>query len=163
MTYYVLHDNGQRYGPTDVATLEQWMREGRVSPTTQLEEIETGRRFMARELPTLYAGRPADSAGGGWTQPPSGSYNNPYPRYNQPAGGDGSKEVTMAWIFGSLGILCCPVIFSTVGIVMGYQAKQRGNPGGQAAMIFSICTLVLGIAIGVILQLSGNSVLDRLR
>lgn len=50
MRYFVLGDNGQKYGPADVPTLEAWATEGRLLAATQLEDETTGERKSAAEL-----------------------------------------------------------------------------------------------------------------
>ncbi len=75
-----------------------------------------------------------------------------YPRQGAYGGDDGSGDITKAWIFGAIGLLCCPVIFSSLGIYYGNLAEKKGHPGGKNAKIFSICTLVAGIIIGVTLR-----------
>ncbi|MER3495844.1 MAG: hypothetical protein C4320_02935 [Armatimonadota bacterium] len=60
--------------------------------------------------------------------------------------------MTKAWIFGALGLVCCPILFSTLGIVFANNAKKKGHPQAQNALIFSIITLILGVTIGVMLK-----------
>lgn len=60
----------------------------------------------------------------------------------------------MAWVFGSLGLLCCPIVFSTIGIVYAIQAKNKGNASGNAALIFCICTMIAGMVVGMALNLA---------
>jgi hypothetical protein len=58
MTYYVLAQDGNRYGPVDVEGLRAWAGDGRLIPATQLEEAETGRRLAASEVPGLWSASP---------------------------------------------------------------------------------------------------------
>jgi hypothetical protein len=53
MRYFVVGDAGQKYGPADVAVLNQWIVDGRVFPATPLEEEATGARFVASAVPGL--------------------------------------------------------------------------------------------------------------
>jgi len=47
MKYYVVDQSGQKYGPADIATLETWAREGRVTGASVLEDEATGHRTTA--------------------------------------------------------------------------------------------------------------------
>ena len=38
MRYFVIGANGELYGPADIATLNQWIAEGRLTPTSMLQE-----------------------------------------------------------------------------------------------------------------------------
>lgn len=87
MRYFVIAPDGQKYGPADVPTLNQWIREGRLNPQMMLEG-EDGSRMVATSIaglmfpgtpdpvapPNPYA-QPPGPAGTPYQQPPSG---NPY-------------------------------------------------------------------------------------
>jgi len=47
LEYYVLGADGNKYGPADVPTLNKWAQEGRVLPTTLLEDFQTGQKVQA--------------------------------------------------------------------------------------------------------------------
>lgn len=51
--YFVIAQDGSRYGPADVDTLVQWAREGRLVADTGLIERGTERTLRACELPAL--------------------------------------------------------------------------------------------------------------
>lgn len=53
MAFYVVGTDGNKYGPTDITTLQQWVAEGRVTQSTLLEEVETGRQGYASTVPSL--------------------------------------------------------------------------------------------------------------
>lgn len=164
MQYFVVLPDGQKFGPADLAMLNQWASEGRLTAQSQLEDASTGQRIFAVELAGLNVpgapGVPGFDSPQPQPQPQPQSWNNPpqsaspYPRTPYVPADNGQKELTMAWVFGSIGLLCCPIIFSTMGIVYAVQAKNKGHAGGTAAMIFSICTLVVGIGLGIVLNLS---------
>ena len=110
MTYYVVAPDGQKYGPGDVVTLNQWAQQGRVLPTTVLEDASTGARFAASQVPGMtFAPAPAND----FAQPPS--YQQ-YPRMGYGVSDNGDSDYQKALIFGILGLLCCPLIFSSIGI-----------------------------------------------
>lgn len=50
MGYYVLGDQGQKYGPADVATLNNWAAEGRLLPSTMLEDETSGQQVAASSV-----------------------------------------------------------------------------------------------------------------
>ncbi len=154
MQYFVIAPDGQKYGPADVMTLNQWVQQNRVTPTTMLEDAATGAQIPASQVPGLV-----------FTAPPSNQ--NPYnaaPGYQQYprdgfSGDNGDGDVKKAWIFGTVGLLqCCPVVFSALGIYYASQGIRKGHPGAKNAQIYCICTLILGLVVGVIFQtrLSGS-------
>lgn len=167
MNYFVIAVDGQKYGPAGIDVLNQWIREGRLYPTTMLEPEAGGPQVPASSIPGLsfpmsqpMAGHSEQSAQGkaqpgpSYTnQGPSGFANPqqaPYAGYQRYGNVDtGSSDITMAWIFGAMGLLCCPIIFSVMGIIFANKAIQKGQASGQAALIFSVVTLVVGILIGI--------------
>lgn len=161
--YYVIAEDGQRYGPVDLATLNQWANDNRVVPTTTLETAD-GQRLQATAVPGIVFpasgaapgyGAPGTSVGApgapGYGAPGMGASGYaPYPHSQGMTYGDnGQGDVTKAWIFGTLGLLCCPIIFSTMGIIYGNNAAKKGHPQGKTAMYFSIATMIIGIIGGV--------------
>lgn len=172
--------DGQKFGPADTATLNQWVAEGRLAPNSMLEDASSGARVLASQVPgLLFPGSAPMGAPGGAPQmaPPSNDpYANPQPPMGGPGPGPGfqqppgyspyqrpmgaasmeeaQKKVTMAWVFGSIGLLCCPVVFSVLGIVFANQAVNMGHPGAQNARTYCIVTLIVGMIIGVIVRFS---------
>lgn len=53
MRYYVVADDGRKYGPADLTTLNQWIGEGRLFSNATLEDESNGARFAAASLPGL--------------------------------------------------------------------------------------------------------------
>lgn len=173
MQYYVIAQDGQKYGPADVPTLAQWATEGRINPNTMLESMVDASRVPASSVPGVIA--QAAQTSNPYANPPATS--NPYihtqaaptANYQRPAYGvsdDGSADITKAWIFGSLAFVpCfCPLLFGILGIVFANNGRTKGHPKGQTALIFSIVGLVVGIGFGFIVRLllfSGLSPLGR--
>lgn len=52
-SFWVISDNGQRYGPADIATLQQWAGEGRIVAGTQIFCEDSGETLSASHLPEL--------------------------------------------------------------------------------------------------------------
>jgi hypothetical protein len=142
MNYFVIAADGQKYGPADVPTLNNWAQEGRVLPTSMLEDASTGARVPATSVAGIVF--PMAAPSGQNFQQPNYQYA-PGPMM----GDDGSKEITKVWIFGGIGFICCPIIFSVMAIVFALNAQKKGHPQAQTALIFAIVSLVVGIGIGV--------------
>jgi hypothetical protein len=168
MLYYVITDDGNRYGPADVETLSGWIAEGRLLPTTLLEEEGSGARIAASAVPGLNFPPPPMAAPGappsagassnpysapGGAAPGSSPYSAPpgaqYQRPGIPYGGDnGQGDVTISWIaaVASLVLACCcglGLVSGVVGIIFANRAKAKGNPGAAAPQVFSIVMTVI--------------------
>lgn len=147
MQYFVIAPDGQKYGPADVMTLNQWVQQNRVTPTTMLEDAATGAQIPASQVPGLV-----------FTAPPSNQnpYNAApgYPQYPRDgfSGDNGDGDVKKAWIFGTLGLLCCPLIFSSAGIYFASQGISKGHPQAKNAQIYCIVTLIAGFVVGAVLR-----------
>jgi hypothetical protein len=184
MRYFVVADDGTKYGPADVETLQGWISEGRLLPTTLLEDEGSGARIAASAVQGLnfpaapMSGQPSPGANPGAAPPardanpyaapgagpttgpfaqprPAAAGPGPYetppgqsPRY-QGAYDDGSKDITISWVLGVIGlVLCClGLILGPIGIVFANRAKQKGNASATAPLVISIIALVLSIAI----------------
>lgn len=145
MGYYVIAHDGNRYGPADIETLQQWVREGRVAPNTTLEDEFTGTQMRASLLPELSHLFPSEMV------PPA---------YQQPramTGGGPSSRATTALVLGILGLLCCGLL-GIPAIIVGKQemssidqglAPVEGRGLAQAGYILGIVSLVLW-AIGML-------------
>lgn len=139
MNYYVIAADGQKYGPADVSTLNQWAQEGRLQPHTMLEDVVTNARVQASMVPGIMFPPPG---GQGFQQPnfqhaPSGYGSGTF------TGDNGSNDMNMVWIFSALGFFCCSPL-AIVAIVFASKAQQKGHPQGQTGMIVAILALVLG-------------------
>ncbi|RYG34758.1 hypothetical protein EON81_14675 [bacterium] len=133
MRYFVISDDGSRYGPADLATLKQWAQEGRLLGTQYLEEETGGRRILAAELTGLTFAPPA---GGGYAP---GAAAAAYPRQGF---ADASKDMNQGWIFGVLSIFCCPIIFAYFGLQAAKRAEEKGaNATGPKVL----CYLGIGL------------------
>lgn len=86
---------------------------------------------------------------GPFSQPPGSNYPRP-----TMSADDGSGDIQKAYIFGAISFLCCPIIFGVLGIIYAIQAKNKGNPRAQSALIFAIAGLVGGIFIGVFINIA---------
>jgi hypothetical protein len=102
MRYFVIGDDGQKYGPADVATLNSWITEGRLLATTLLENEATGERVAAQATPGLAfaaVGIPTPIAPGGQRQGDQPGGYVAYPRIGIP--GAGPQEVPKGFNWGA--------------------------------------------------------------
>ncbi len=147
--YFVLASDGQKYGPADVLTLNAWIGEGRLTEAMIVEEEGTGVRMPATAIPGI-AFRPM---GGSVPPPGPGPYGGafsqaPGPQHGYLIGDGGQSDITKAWIFGALALICCPIIFGILDIQAAGRAKTKGHPQAQAAQTFCIVMMILGFVIG---------------
>jgi hypothetical protein len=160
MGYYVIAQDGNRYGPADIATLQQWVREGRVAPNTTLEDEYTGTQIRASLLPELSHLFPSQ------TVPPGDAYRQP------PAmtSGGPSSRATTALVLGILGLLCCGLL-GIPAIILGKQemnlidqglAPVEGRGLAQAGFILGIVSLVLWV-LGMLAWFAAFSSMWRLQ
>ncbi len=145
MRYYVIAPDGQKYGPVDTPTLNEWVLQGRVLPEFVLEEETTGRRVAPMTVPGINwnVGQP------GSMYPPASAQPNYYAA--QPAGnmryGNPNRDLNNAWIWAILSISCCPIIGGIMGIIASIRVKDSGNSAYLAPLIISIIGLVASLGI----------------
>ncbi len=154
--YFVVMPDGAKYGPADVPTLNQWLSEGRVNAQSNVQEEATGETMPLGSVPGVIAAASAVKQPE-YPQPQQPTYqqpNVPYPRLDPVAqSGDGGKSsFTMSIVFSLIGFLCCPVVFSSLGIYFGTKAKGMGHAKGQVAVIFGVVSLVVGIILSAIVN-----------
>ncbi len=140
MNYFVIGSDGQKYGPADVATLNEWAQQNRLFRDSMLEDAATGARVQASTVAGINF--PAVAPNAGYAQAPT----------YQPgfvAGDDGSKEMRSAWISCAFAFFCCPLIGGILGIVYSIQAQKKGHPQANTALIVSILCMVLGFGFGI--------------
>lgn len=58
-TYYVVADDGSRFGPADMVTLKSWVAQKRIRPETKLVNADTNAEVRASEVPGLFTVGPA--------------------------------------------------------------------------------------------------------
>jgi len=174
MKYFVVLADGRKFGPADIDTLNQWVKEGRIVETTELESADTGARVTAASLPGLAFQKAAPTASDPVIQPqpqPTTTYQQPQPGpYTPPTGSpygqnpyatppsaspypraagnvpgdDGQKELTTSFVLTGLSFVCCCLLGGIGGIVYANKAKEKGNPSAQTAMI--LAWVVTGLA-----------------
>lgn len=174
MGYYVLGDQGQKYGPADVATLNLWISEGRVLPSTLLEDETSGLRssatavrglqFPATPNPVLGAQAPQYQQ----PQQPQQPYQQPqqpyqpqqFNQYQRPqqyfAGNPGEALYKRALTLAAISVVLS-IVFSIAGIATGIgslinaiQAKSSGHPKATTAIIVSAAALAFYVIVHIV-------------
>jgi hypothetical protein len=161
MEYFVLASDGTEYGPANLDTLKQWVREDRLRPESMLRDFHTGQRLQASQVPGLFAATAPPPAGqpslGNWSQAPSAS---PYPRPGYtPTGNEGSgalwgsilrsaAAVALFFVFHGIGLF-----FATYAVIYAFRAKSHGNQYANIAIAISLVAAA-AVLIGWILRLS---------
>lgn len=159
MGFFVIADDGNKYGPADLATLNAWIAEGRLQPNTILEEVQTMERRPASAVPGLNFPGVQQQAARTYANPTMGQ---PGPTMGQPGGYGGyqqasygmtglgdrisaeaSSEINKAWISAVLGFLCCCGIIPIYGIICAGKAETLGHPQGKTAKTVNIIILCL--------------------
>ena len=150
MEYYVVAPDGSRYGPADLDVLRHWVTENRVTPEMMLEDAFTLQRIPALSLPGLFDAPPPVTHSSYQSAPQSAQYVN-YPRTN-PRDDRGGVWIAFSWIFSALGILCCPFVFSPIGIAFAYIGAANGSQHSKAPKIFGFASLALGVGLQFFLR-----------
>ncbi|MHB8637542.1 MAG: hypothetical protein ACYC96_13820 [Fimbriimonadaceae bacterium] len=159
--YFVIGPNGQRFGPAPVATLNQWIQEGRVAPQTLLQDAATGAQVVARALPALnFVPQPtlAPPNANPYTMANPAQHPMYFAQANQPWNQTplvSSGQVTAAWV----GTLIAPLLmlFCFVGLagalfgcVTGGQLVKAGNKAAGGVMIgLNVLWLLLFVGIRI--------------
>jgi len=155
MNYWVVAADGNKYGPADLATLNQWASENRLQPDSQLEVVETGMRVEARSVTGLVFPSTAPAPSAPYTPNPNvgsqapigsagvgGPHQSPYPGRTShiPVVDDGQKNITSAYLWGVFGFLfapcCCfPILFYIPAFKNANAAEEKGHASGQTTKI----------------------------
>lgn len=143
MRHFVHGPDGVKYGPADLATLEQWRNEGRLTPETLLEPEVGGTAFPAKNLPGLSFGyaqqNPAEHSGQTYA-------NYPYPAV---PGEGASKFVAWAWVLGIVSVCVCWPFLGPLAIYCAFRARSLGSPQGGVLIAYTITCMLIGGAIGI--------------
>jgi hypothetical protein len=156
MGYYVLGDQGQKYGPADIATLNLWVGEGRVVPQTMLEDEVSGGQIAAASVPGLQFQVVSPPPSNPYSQPPmaqpvSQPYQG-YPRGGQVISPDAGASDFRTAMLCAVGSILLTLFFPIGGLICaGYsmraaqRAKACGHPNGTLAVVVSGCAIALWI------------------
>lgn len=169
MRYFVLAPTGERYGPADVATLNEWAASNRLSPDSKLMEEMSGTVTPASAIPGLVfpQASPPTPMGGPMQPPPPGTpyqqpSNYPRPGYGPNPPGTGfvapgsgfmgratpnKNDLLLSFgmvLLSPLLSLFCIYGFTAalIGIGAGWRAFQGGQKIALLAVILNGCALV---------------------
>lgn len=160
--YWVVGQDGQKYGPADVATLSSWATENRLTPTTQLEGEMSGQRVMASAVAGIMfpaamgaaaatsvtpAASPYGSTQGAATQSTYGQYPRDFGNVDPDAG---KSNAIISLVCGAISILCCCIpglnlILSGIGVWQGLVAKKSNHKMAVLAIVISGIGLLLSL------------------
>jgi hypothetical protein len=154
VSYFVLGEGGQKYGPADLATLNQWIGEGRLLPNTMLEDASSGVRSTAGAISGLNFAATAPATG---YAPPS-QVRPVAPTYSAPtASGDWIKpfalslgmlilSLVLTFTIGSFGIYT-----ALVGMGAGWQLKEEKPALGWTFTVLNVLAAVFSLYVRAIL------------
>jgi hypothetical protein len=140
LRYFVHAPDGQQYGPADIPTINQWIVEGRVVPTTLLQPEGSTMRAAASTLDGLI-----------WAE------NQTFQAYTPQGVSTGRLELRASWVClaGSLVLCCLPIGFHVVaglaGILFAVIAYRKGNQIALAALVLNLALLAL-----IVFQIQGK-------
>jgi hypothetical protein len=149
MRYFVFAEDGNKYGPADVGTLNRWIEEGRVLPAMMLEEEGTHHRVAAASIGGLefYAIETEVSS--------TDSGSVAVMTFEQPATENLNVDLFLAWsmVVVTLGLSAVRMaggylaIFTTLlGIMASIKAKERGHAAAGPAIVINLLAFVVWLA-----------------
>ena len=166
--YTVVGGDGQRYGPVDMDTLTQWIKEGRILPTTNLIDPIDGRTLQAQDAPVLYGMFPTATAvppsAPGMGQPPGyfpsspqgqATMNNAYLRGSLPPPKSKVVAILLAFFFGAVGVHRFYLGHIGTGVAMLLLVVCTCGIGGIITSIWALVDLIM-IATGGLKDASGQ-------
>ena len=151
MRYYVVADDGQKYGPADLSTLNEWIGQGRLLQSHTLEEETTGRSVSATAVAGLNWNIASPGPGQGYGAP-GGGYTGYYQRPDAGYGDYGADDLRKAWIWSVLSLVCCGYIAGIVGIVYSLNAKNKGSQNWIGPFVLSIIGVITHVGLGLALR-----------
>jgi hypothetical protein len=167
MRYYVLAPTGERYGPADVATLNEWAATNRLSPTSKVMEEMSGNVMAASAVPGLTFGpavppapmTPMQPLAPGSIQPqvPPAPANYPRPGYAPQYGGtptdNGMKDMLLAFgICVGAPLLAFITWYGIFGAGAGVQLAWKAYKKGQKLAILALVLNVVAIFAGIYMR-----------
>jgi hypothetical protein len=141
MRYIVRGTNGKEYGPIDLPTLIEWVRQGRVSPDTKVRNLDNGMLLMATNMSELTGMFVANQSK--QTTAISSGYLYGQSRLDPHA--EQWEDYKFVIVMSVLGILFSMIIgwfgliFCGIGMKRAYDAAREQRP--MAGLGFSIALL----------------------
>ena len=142
-SFKIIGGDGKEYGPIDLATLQQWAREGRLVRDSKVWDSRTGGWLQGGDISDLAA-----AFGSASTQPPATTPAIPAPLApSSTLTATTQTNVLAIWslVLSLLGFCCTllPIAGIVCGIVALSQIKARREDGRGMA--------IAGIVIGVLM------------
>ena len=128
---------GERFGPVDQATLEAWVRQGRLRPGDSVWQEGTAHWVPAWTVPGLFAPPPPQVSG---YSPPTDYLDDDEPLFKRPHRGG------LILTLGILSVLCC-LIIGPVTWVMARNDLEEMDHGrmDRSGRGLTMAGMVLGI------------------
>ncbi|MBS1720163.1 MAG: DUF4339 domain-containing protein [Armatimonadetes bacterium] len=136
--YYVIGDDGNKYGPADLNDLSAWAREGRIHPHTWLESAITHQRLTAGQVPGLFA-----------------AYHTGQQAF-QPQNYTAQNQALTAFLLGGFSLFACcapfgiylSIVVAGIGFYLGAKSGRAGNMAGSVGAVF--CGLVIALDLTIL-------------
>lgn len=145
MEYFVVADDGNRYGPANIATLNSWIAEGRLLPQTTLENAATGVQSKANMTAGLvFATTPPTFSSAPPASRPATLYASAPPQRTASSGKDHKNALSSIGL-GAAAIVC--VFFIGIGgLILGVPAVRFGYTAvSDDENYIGIIGIVLGV------------------
>jgi len=159
--YWVVGQDGQKYGPADVPTLSSWATENRLTPTTQLEGEMSGQRVMASAVAGIMFPAAMGAAAATSVTPAASPYGSTessaagqssYAQYPRDFGSSdpdaGKTETIVSFVLSGIGLVCC--CFGWIGaplpigaVVLAILGKKKGYATAKTALTIAIIVATL--------------------
>ncbi len=155
MRYFVVSEDGSKYGPADVGLLNEWIGEGRLLPVMILHEEGTNHPVTAASIDGLdfYSLEPKGATAANAMATPGEAVTLAF----EPQSHQESETITvlLSWamvaatlilsvIRATVGVL--GVFTAILGLVAGLKAKDKGHEGAAIVIVFNLLALVVWCA-----------------
>jgi hypothetical protein len=133
-TYHVIGADGSTYGPADFATLKEWVKDGRILPSTMLINDQTSVRLQARYVPGLID--PSTEA----AAPPHQSQG-----YAAPV--EAPKKTSTGWLIAAVVVIAgcagCGVVGAAILFPVFAQSKEAARRTAALSNIKQLSTAMI--------------------
>ena len=150
MRYYIQGSDGEVYGPADIATINEWIAQGRIVPTTLLQPENSQMRVAASTIPGLVF-----------------APNQTFAAYTPQSVNEGKQELVASWVcLGASVGLCCfgagfHITAGIFGMILGAMAYRKGHQIALLPLILNLLMMAVFV-FGIFGALPGLN-LDSLR
>lgn len=164
MRYFVIGTDNQKYGPVDLAQLQQWVNEGRVLRNTMVVEESSGQQYAASAVAGLNFPVTTAPPNAG---PQGASQYYHRPGYGAPNNFDSRPAPQTGQTIGLaiFSLICCCWPLGIVSLVYAIQANSNASSGNiseayrlnDQARNWAYWSIALGLIVGVIYFFAGMS------